>query len=78
MRILESRVCLCRRLAVADDLGNWVLHCCSLSVHPVSCSCSPLKPGEHQTLSGSVVSLKTEVFVAIRWVLPAVLGGVFL
>lgn len=78
MRILESRVCLRGLLAVADDSGNWVFHCCSLSVHPVSFSCSPLKPGEHRTLSSSVASVKIEVFVAIGWMLCAFLGGAFL
>ena len=78
MKILERRVRLCGLVAVADDSGNWVLHCCSLSVHPVSLSCSPLKPREHRTLSSSVASVKTEVFVAIGWVLHAFLGGVLL
>lgn len=69
---------VCGLLAVADDPGNWVLHCCSLSVHPVSLSWSPLKPGEQQTQQQCCVFTDAEVFVAMGWVLLVFLGGTFL
>lgn len=62
---------VCGLLAVADDQGNWVLHCCCLSVHPVSLSWSPLK-------SQQQCCVFTDVFVAIGWVLHVSLGGTFL
>lgn len=77
VREFWKAVCLCGVLAVADDLGNWVLQ----MLQPFCASClsySPLKPGDHLTLSSSVVSVKTKVCVAMEWVLHAFLGGAFL